>query len=63
MSKFIDRCKAGEFKDRSQWTDKERCEYLASHQSCPIFGTIRKDLTPTEKDDQDTYIKLYSLPF
>lgn len=60
--KFIDRCRAGEFRNRPVQTDEEVQQYLRTR---PISynGTIRIELTKSEKEEREVLIAAGILPF
>ena len=60
--KFIDRCRAGEFRNCTVPTEEDRQAYLRTH---PISynGTIKIVLTKSEKEERDELIAAGILPF
>lgn len=60
--KFIDRCRAGEFRNRAVPTEEDRQAYLRTH---PISynGTIKIELTKSEKEEREALIAAGILPF
>lgn len=60
---FIDRCRAGEFRNRPKRTEEQRQEYLRSR-PIPYYGvmTIRKE-TKSEKEEREVLIASGLLPF
>jgi hypothetical protein len=60
--KFIDRCRAGEFRNHPVPTEEDRQAYLRTH---PISynGTIKIEITKSEKEEREALIATGILPF
>lgn len=63
MSKFLDRCRSGEFRNRPVPTEEDRQEYLRNRPVKDCGVMIIRQETKEEKEEREALIAARIIPF